>query len=194
MQSRFGQKRQTNEVEAMFENAHLWAIAYDDPARAEEARRTILRLGSPQPFLVLLDTVIVVRRGDGTLTLDREPISPVSNIVGFSTLGFLAGLVVSAPVTGAAIGLAFGSASAAIAGRAGIKEAFIEEIAQMMKPNTAVLFVLDDGSDMDVIVPSIRGLGGTVLRTNVDVERARLIQSTLQADSTQPAQDQATFN
>ena len=29
------------------------------------------------------------------------------------------------------------------------------------------------------ILEQIRGLGGTVLKTNVDVERAKLIQSTL---------------
>jgi len=39
--------------------------------------------------------------------------------------------------------------------------------------------VLDSEGDMDVILHSIRGLGGTVLKTNVDLERAQLIQSTL---------------
>jgi len=41
---------------------------------------------------------------------------------------------------------------------------------------------------MDVILYRIRGLGGTVLKTNVDLERARLIQSTLAASAatTQP--------
>ena len=33
--------------------------------------------------------------------------------------------------------------------------------------------------DMEVILHNIRGLGGTVLKTNVDVKRAKLIQSTL---------------
>jgi uncharacterized membrane protein len=37
---------------------------------------------------------------------------------------------------------------------------------------------------MDAILHKIRGLGGTVLKTNVDVERAKLIQSTLAAPST----------
>jgi len=35
---------------------------------------------------------------------------------------------------------------------------------------------------MDVILDSIRGLGGTILKTNVDLERARLIQSALTAE------------
>jgi hypothetical protein len=36
---------------------------------------------------------------------------------------------------------------------------------------------------MDMILHKIRGLGGTVLKTNVDLERASLIQSTLASAS-----------
>ena len=41
------------------------------------------------------------------------------------------------------------------------------------------MFVLEAEGDMEVILDTIRGLGGTVLKTNVDVDRARLIQSML---------------
>jgi hypothetical protein len=34
---------------------------------------------------------------------------------------------------------------------------------------------------MEVILHALRGLGGTVLKTNVDLERAKLIQATLAA-------------
>jgi uncharacterized membrane protein len=50
-----------------------------------------------------------------------------------------------------------------------------------MKPGTSALFVLDQAGNMTSILDGIRGLGGTVLKTNVDLERARLIQSTLAA-------------
>ena len=36
-----------------------------------------------------------------------------------------------------------------------------------------------------MILHAIRGLGGTVLKTNVDLERARLIQATLAASPAQ---------
>ena len=36
---------------------------------------------------------------------------------------------------------------------------------------------------MDPILHTIRGLGGTMLKTNVDLERAKLIQSTLAASN-----------
>jgi len=48
-----------------------------------------------------------------------------------------------------------------------------------MRPGTSAIFVLDSEGDLDVVLHRIRGLGGTVLKTNVDVERARLIQSAL---------------
>jgi len=48
-----------------------------------------------------------------------------------------------------------------------------------MKPGTSALFVLDQERNMDAILQGIRGLGGTVIKTNVDVKRARLIQSAL---------------
>ena len=45
---------------------------------------------------------------------------------------------------------------------------------------------------MDVILGAVPGLGGgTVLKTNVDLERAQLIQSTLAAPSTQPGKSDA---
>ena len=52
-----------------------------------------------------------------------------------------------------------------------------------MKPGTSALFVLDDQVDMEVFLHTIRGLGGTVLKTDMDLERATLIQSTLAAAS-----------
>ena len=91
----------------------------------------------------------------------------------------VAGLVVAAPLTGAAVGALLGGAETALAARVGIGDDFVRDVEAMMKPGTSVLFVLDDEGDMDVILHAICGLGGTVLKTNVDVERAKLIQATL---------------
>lgn len=54
----------------------------------------------------------------------------------------------------------------------------------MMKPGSSALFVLDQEGDMEVILHTIRGLGGIMLRTNVNLERVKLIQSTLAASAT----------
>jgi uncharacterized membrane protein len=165
----------------MATSRHLWAVGYEDIGRANEVRDTIVSLGWDKHFLILEDVAVVVRHPDGSFTLDREPFPAASNILGCTAVGFLAGLVLGVPLPGAAIGAVVGGAGTALSARAGIGDDFVREVQGLMKPGTSALFVLDSEGDMDVILHALRGLGGTVLRTNVDVERAQLIQSTLAA-------------
>jgi uncharacterized membrane protein len=169
----------------MTKAAHLWAIGYDDMTRADEVRETIANLGwgndRAAKYLLLQDLAVVVRQPDGSFTLNREPFPKVANIMGCTAAGFLAGLVLATPFTGATIGAVLGGVGSAVAAAShvGISEEFVREVETLMKPGTSALFVLDQDIDMEVILKTIRGLGGIILKTNVDVERAKLIQSTL---------------
>jgi uncharacterized membrane protein len=163
--------------------SHLWAIGYDDVGRADQVRHEITRLGWDTHYLLLADVAVVVRHPDGSFTFDREPFPAMSNLLGCTAVGFLAGLVLAAPLAGAAVGALLGGVGSVAASSVGIGDDFVREVERLMKPGTSALFVLDNEGDMDVILQGIRGLGGTVLKTNVDVERAKLIQSTLAAAS-----------
>jgi uncharacterized membrane protein len=164
----------------MTKAGHLWAIGYDDMGRAEQVRHEILKLGNKH-CLILLDTAVAVRYPDGSVTLNGEPFVSVPYFRGHSFASFLAGLALGAPpLTGPAAG-ALVRAVGGTAAEVGIDEDFINEVQALMKPGTSALFVLDQEGDMDEILQGIRGLGGTVIKTNVDVRRARLIQSTLAA-------------
>ena len=61
------------------------------------------------------------------------------------------------------------------AAEAGIDDGFVRKVAALMKLGTSTLFVLDQEGNMEEVLQGIRGLGGTVVETNVDGERARLI-------------------
>jgi uncharacterized membrane protein len=159
----------------MTKDAHLWAIGYDEMGRADQVRDEIARLG--------WDIAVVVRHPDGTFTFDRMPFPGVANILACTGVGFLVGLVLAAPLAGAAIGALLGGTGTAAATHVGISEDFIRDVEALMKPGTSALFVLDDDADMEVILHTLQGLGGTVLKTNVDLKRAKLIQSTLAAAS-----------
>jgi uncharacterized membrane protein len=102
--------------------------------------------------------------------------------LGLTLVGLLVGLLTAMPLTGAAVGAVMGGVNTAVAAAVRIDAEFVRDVERMMQPGTSALFVLDDQGDMDVILDSIRGLGGTILKTNVDLERARLIQSALTAD------------
>jgi len=170
----------------MTKSGHLWAIGYDDMGRAKQVQDEIINLGWDKQYLLLDDVAVVVRQPDGSFTLDREAFPAASNVLGCSAVGLLAGLVLGAPLLGATIGAMVGGAgSAAVSASVGIDDDFVTEVKGLMKPGTSAIFVLDDEGDMDVILHRIRGLGGTVLKTNVDLERAWLIQSTLAASSAQ---------
>jgi uncharacterized membrane protein len=175
---------------------HLWAIAYEDLERANKARDELSNLawesGRAGMHLNLLDVTVVTRHPDGTFTLDRKPFPSVGNILACTTVGFLAGLVVAAPLAGAAVGALMGGAGTAAASQIGIGEDFIREVQGLMKPGTSTLFVLDEVGDLEVILHTIQGLGGTVVKTNVDREHAKLIQSTLAAPSAEEATSSST--
>src|SRR5215469_15804864 len=169
--------------------SHLWAIGFDNTERADKVRDEITELGwgagKAAKYLLLEDIAVVVRHLDGSFTFDHKPFPGLANILACTGVGFLAGLVLATPLTGATIGALLGSAGTA-ATHAGISEAFVRDVEAMMKPGTSALFVLDAEGDMEVILHKIRGLGGTVLKTNVNLERAKLIQSTLAAASAEP--------
>ena len=170
----------------MEKSGNLWAIGYDDMERANQVRDEIISLGWDKHYLLLDDVAVVVRHPDGSFTFDRKAFPAVSNVLGCSVVGFLAGLVVGAPLVGASIGAMVGGAGSAVAVSAsvGIDDDFVREVEALMKPGTSAIFVLDHEGDMEVILHKIRGLGGTVLKTNVDLEHAQLIQSTLAAAPT----------
>ena len=168
----------------MATSGNLWAIGYDHPGRAAQVCNEITRLGWGTHYLSLRDVAVVVRHPDGSFTCDREAFPAVSNVLACTVVGFLAGLVVAAPLAGATVGALLGGAGSVTGTAAvGIEDDFVREVEKLMKPGTSALFVLDDAGDMGVTLHAIRGLGGTVLRTNVDVERAKLIQSALTAPS-----------
>jgi uncharacterized membrane protein len=166
---------------------HLWDIGFDGTGRAAEFRDEITRLAGERHALTLIDAAVAVRYPDGSLALNGEPFPVVVRPHG-AVARFLAGLALGAPpLTGAAVGVLL-AGSGGTAGTVGISDDFVREVEGLIKPDTSALFVLDEEGNMDAILRGIRGLGGTVLRTNVDLERAKLIQSTLaaSADTHQP--------
>jgi uncharacterized membrane protein len=167
----------------MSHTAHLWAIGYEDPALAQKTREELCYLGGARQSLLLLDIAILTRHADGSYALDRQPFPMTGNVLGGGTLGFIAGLALAVPMTGAAIGALMGCAASTVANKLGMERAFVDAVKSLVQPGSCAVLVLDDDGDMESILPAIQGLGGTVLKTNVDVNRARLIQSTLLAET-----------
>jgi uncharacterized membrane protein len=156
-------------------------VGFDSTGGATQLRDEITTLGWEKHQLNLLDVAVAERCADGSLTLNGEAFPERARTVRGTVAWLLAGLALGVPpLTGEAVGI-YVDRTGGGADEVGISGTFVREVADLIQPGTSVLFVLDQEGDMDAIVHAIRGLGGTVLKTNVDLERARLIQSTLTA-------------
>ena len=167
----------------MTDAGHLWAVGFDDVSGADRVCGEIVKLAERHSF-ILLDWTVAVRSFDGSLTVGGEPLLHLSRR---GRLGnFLASLALGAPpLTGPAIDIFTGGADTAGC----IGDDFIREVTGLMQPGTSLLFVVDKAGDLNASLDAIRGLGGTVVKTNVDLERARLIQSALAAPANRPPDD-----
>ena len=169
---------------------HLWAIAFDSTSRAAEVRDKITSLGREKRCLILLDVALAIRYADGSFTLEGEPLPVVKHIPPRTVAHFLAGLALGAPpLCSPGVSALLGEVGFDLAA-VGISDDFVREVARLLKPGTSALFVLDEERDTDGILHAIRGLGGTVLKTNVDRARATLVQSTLAASDGQSPGEQ----
>jgi len=154
--------------------------------RAARARDAIERLAREKHDLKLLDVAMAVRHPDGSLTLNGAPFPCVTKVHQSAFAQFFACLTLGAPpLSAAAVDAMYARIGAGMT-EVGITDDFVRGVADLIKLGTSVLFVLDDVGDIDAILGGIRGLGGTVLKTNVDIERAKLIQSTLAASADTP--------
>lgn len=168
--------------------AHLWAIGYNEMGRADQVRELIIGLSNTQS-LVLLDTAVAVRYPDGSVTLDGEPFVVATNSTGHTLASLLAALALAPPpLTGGAVDALLRSTHTANSAAIGLDEEFVSEVEAQMNPGASALFVLDREGDMDAFLQAIRGIGGTVLKTTVDLKRAKLIQATLAAKAVDDAE------
>jgi uncharacterized membrane protein len=159
----------------------LWAVGFEGTERAAQVQDEITRLAREEHDFNLLVVAIAVRYPAGSLTLNGEPFPLVVKSHRGTVARFLPSLALGAPpLSGMAVGTLLATTGFA-AETAGISDHFVREVEGLIKPGASVLFVLDNVGDLDAILPGIRGLGGIVLKTNVDIERARTIQSALGA-------------
>jgi len=169
----------------MASSAHLWAVGYGDVDRAGQVRDVIVSLAGAEPNLSVLDIAILAQSPDGSLTLNGEAFSAGNLVTRHGLLGLLTSFALAVPLlTDDAVRWELNSTVPEMSKALGIDEKFKHEIASMMRPGTSALLVLDVAQNMNTILPRLQGLGGRILKTNVDIERANLIQSTLARKST----------
>lgn len=153
------------------------AIEYDDPHKAEEVRLTMIKL--QREYLIdLEDAVVAVKNEEGKIKLHQAVNLTAAGAVSGGFWGSLIGLLFLNPLLGAAVGASAGAVSGALSD-IGIDDKFMKNLADGLKPNTSVLFVLVRKATPDKVVAEIKQYGGTVLQTSLSHEDETKLQAAL---------------
>lgn len=155
------------------------AIEYDDPHRAQEVRLALIKL-QKEYLIDMEDAVVAVKNEEGKIKLHQTFNLTAAGAISGGFWGSLIGLLFANPLLGAAVGASAGAASGALTD-VGIDDNFMKKLAEGLKPNSSVLFVLVRKATPDKVVEEIKRFGGKVLQTSLSHEDQAKLQAALDA-------------
>lgn len=149
--------------------SELIVIGYNDSKTAEEARNTLFSLA--KEYLVdVKDAVVAEASEKGDVKLHQMVSMWGVGASGGAFWGLLAGILFFNPL----LGIAAGAGAGAIAGALtdyGINDTFMKDVARVLQPGQAALFVLADRAASDKVIDKLSVHGGRILRTNLDTSK-----------------------
>jgi uncharacterized membrane protein len=155
----------------------LLVIEFPTEAKAEGVRETLLAM-QKEYLIELGDAVVAVKEVNGRIKLNQL-FQPVAQGAASGALwGSLIGLLFMMPLAGAAIG----AASGALRGRLtdlGINNDLMKEAARTLQSGNAALFLLIRKMTTDKVIATLRGAGGTVMRSSFDETKEEALQAAL---------------
>jgi len=165
--------------------SNLVIVAFDDELRAEEVRLDLLRM-EHEHLVVLEDAVTLIRNREGKIKLRHNSHHTVGGALAGGALGTVLGLMLLNPVF-ALLGLIGGTVVGATSGSSthlGIKEEFMESLAEHLKPGSSALCVMVREA-LDKVLEELGKFEGKVLHTALGEgyeEKLQEIIATLEAD------------
>lgn len=157
--------------------SELLVIAFASEEKAESVRQKMLEM--QKSYLVdIEDVVVAVKRDDGHIKLNQLVNPTTASAISGGFWGTLVGALFLNPLIGAALGAAGGALAGALTDL-GINDGFMKDVAEVLQPGSAALFVLVRKMTEDKVMDELRGVGGTVLRTSLDRSKEQQLRDAL---------------
>jgi uncharacterized membrane protein len=155
----------------------LVVIAFPSEQRAEEVRTRVLEM-QKEYLIELSDAVIAEKLPDGRIKLHQMLDTTLQGAASGSFWGLLVGLLFMMPLAGVAIGAASGALAGALTDF-GINDRFMKDLAEVLQPGNAALFLLIRKMTADKVIDDLKGVGGTLLRTSLDHNKEAALRAAL---------------
>ena len=168
----------------------LIVIGYDSPEKAQQARTELF--GLTKEYLVQVgDAVVATRDQSGQIKLDQMVNLWTVGAAGGSFWGLLAGLLFFNPLLGVVGGAAAGAVAGALTDF-GINDNFMRDVADVLQPGQAALFIMADRVSSDRVLERLSQHGGKVLRTNLDRSKEEKLRAAFGQAISSPALREAS--
>ena len=143
-------------------------IAFRHPDAAQQVAAQFLALRN-QRALNLDDARIIVKDNAGRLHVKDVAGHPVAT---GALIGGLIGMLifVMSPVLGVLVGAAAGSVIGLALNSDMVDQRFVDDVAQVMKPDSSAVFLQVSGADKAAVVNALRPFRGTLIQTTVSLE------------------------
>jgi uncharacterized membrane protein len=158
----------------------LIVLQFNTEQGAMAARDRLMQL-QKQELIQLADAAVVVRKSDG-----KPKVKQLHSLVGAGALGgafwgMLIGLLFFAPWIGAAVGAMAGGLSGKFAD-IGIDDDFIKQVGNTIEPGHSALFLMVIQATEDRVIPEMKQLGATVLRTSLSKDQEAKLREAFGAE------------
>jgi uncharacterized membrane protein len=158
--------------------SELLVIGYNDATTASEARAELVGL-SKDYMIRVGDAVIATRDEKGQIKLDQMVNLWTIGAAGGGFWGLIAGFLFFMPLLGVVTGAAAGALAGALTDY-GIRDDFMKEVAEVLQPGQAALFILADRVSSERVLERISRFGGRVIRTNLDRSQEDKVRAALE--------------
>lgn len=160
--------------------ADLIAIGYDDTTTAMKAEEEVQRLA--QDLVIQPDAVaVIIRSQDGKIKTITNHHAVGKGATWGLFWGFLFGLLFFIPFFGMAAGAGIGALIGHVS-KAGVDQAFQNQVREMLKPGTSALFMVVEQMTTDKAMDALSKYGGTVLKTSLSKEAEKQLQDALHGE------------
>lgn len=155
--------------------SELIVIGYSTNAQAEEARNTLY--GLAKEYLVdIKDAVVAEANEKGEIKLHQMVSMWSIGASGGAFWGLMAGILFFNPLIGVAAGAGAGALAGALTDY-GINDDFMKNVAGVLQPGQAALFILADRAASDKVIDKLAVQGGNIIRTNLDTSKEQELRA-----------------
>ena len=161
--------------------AELVVIGYPDEATAEKAQATLAQL---QHDLVvdLAGSAVCVADANGKVRMTTPTHATGAGAATGALWGMLFGLLFLIPIGGLLIGGMMGALFGKLSDT-GIKDEFVAQVRDLLKPNTAALVIMYRKATPDKTLAALAPFGGTVLKSSLSADTEAAINEALAGGS-----------